>query len=214
MKTYILLAIAMSSSVSVAATITFNGQAQMENLTAIPWVLGSTMWGGVQTTNGTGTAFGGFSSLNGLNASLLTFTAGDLELTSYLSPTASSAGYEIYTESDSFVTPLYLRYNGSILASGTMNSLRADVDNVNDGTAIVTGYGQFTAAGADPSFYNELMALTQNTGWVRFDTATFTPVNGAGLFNTVTVLSSVPEPSKMGLLLLGCSTVVSRRRRI
>ena len=194
-------------------SISFAGQVQTENLTTIPWVLGSTMWGGILTNNATGTTFVGFSSLAGLNAGSIIMTSGDLELTSYLSPGPSSAGYEIYTEGDATVVPLNLFYNGTLLASGTLSSIKVDVGNSSDSAAIGTGFGSFSAAGPNPAFFNELMSLSGNTGMVRFDTSTFTPVNNFGLFNTSTIMTVVPEPATVGLLVLSCLGLACRRRR-
>ena len=194
-------------------SITFCGQAQTEDLTDIPWVLGSKMWGGVQTNNGTGNAFSEFTSLIGLNPTLITLTSGNLELTSYLSPGPSSPGYEVYTESDASIMPLRLFYDGALLASGTLSSIKIDVDNSSDATAVGTAFGQFSSAGANPTFFNELMLLSGNTGLVRFDTSTFTPVNNFGLFNTSTVMTVVPEPATAGLLAMGFVGIAGWRRR-
>jgi len=103
MKKYLsvlLINIALFAPIAQAAYIDYYGTVKADTNTSYSWVSGSTMWGTVEDGGGTGTASSGFTSLNGLDISLFTFTFGDLELTNHLSPTATEAGFEYYSESD------------------------------------------------------------------------------------------------------------------
>lgn len=210
------LALLTLSTLAQAASFDFDGALQANNLTGQPWVAGSTMWGAIDTGSGAGNAQSGFDYLSSRDVHLLTFTFGDLELTSSQSPGLASAGFELYTEGDASVLPFTLKYNNAVIATGTSLFLRTEVDNSGDVTAIGTGQFQITAPGADATFYNEVMALTGGSGLCDVTLSTFFPVNGAGLFSTTGTITTapVPEPDTWALVASGAilGFAILRRR--
>ncbi len=199
-----------------AGVIEYNGKVQAGNITDEPWVLGSTMWGSLESANGTATSSTGFKSLIGLDLSLFTFNFGDLELSEWLSPGINSSGWEFYSEGDSSVQPVRFYYDGVEWAFGSLNFIQTDVDNLYDATA--TGSGSLnlesgTAEGMD--FYTEVMALSSGTGIMNISINNFDPVNNTGLFNSSGSLSvsPVPEPSSLALFGLGGLMVLGLARR-
>jgi hypothetical protein len=59
-----------------------------------------------------------------------------------------------------------------------------------------TGQVILTAPGADPSFYNEVLALTGGSGQLDLTLTGFFPVNDSGLFATTGSFTAVPEPGE------------------
>lgn len=210
------LALVTLSTLAQAASFDFDGNLQANNLTAQPWVAGSTMWGAIDTGSGTGNAQSGFDYLSSRDVHLLTFTFGDLELTSWQSPGLASAGFENYTEGDASVMPFTLKYDNAVIATGTSLFLRTEVSNNNDITALGTGQFLITAPGADATFYNEVMALTGGSGLCDVTLSSFFPVNGAGLFSTAGTITTapVPEPDTWALVASGAilGFAILRRR--
>jgi hypothetical protein len=71
-----------------------------------------------------------------------------------------------------------------------------------------------TAPGADPTFFNEIMALTGNTGQLDLVLSGFFPVNQQGLFATTGTFTAVPEPGEYAALgTLGMAGFALWRRR-
>jgi len=157
--------------------------------------------GAVESGDGTGTASSGFTSLNGLDITLFSFTFGDLELTSQLSPTATEAGFEYYSEGDNSVEQMQFFYNGDLWASATLNFLQVDVDNSSDSSATGFGTANLTSSGLDDTFFNEVMFLTGGTGLLTFDVSGFTPINLKGDFTSTgrISVSAVPLPAALWL---------------
>lgn len=170
------------------------------------------MWGSVETAGGTGSSTSGFASLAALNPSLITFSLGDLELSSHLSPGTSTSGFEYYSEVDASVTPFNLYYDGALWATGTTSFLQSDVANKNSTTATGTGAVYLTAPGLDPAFYNEVMNITGGTGLLQIAVSNFSAVDNAGNFTMVGSLAATPEPSRLLLLGLGLLPTLLRRR--
>jgi hypothetical protein len=204
----------MLGAVSVlnAASFNFSGNLQAGNLTATPWVkvplsppalepsFQTFMWGSIETGGGTGTAQAGFAYLASRDVGLLTFTSGDLELTTFQSPGPATLGFERYTENDGSVLPFTIRYDGAIIATGTSDFLYDEVSHQYDLAAVGNGQVTLTAAGADPTFYNEVLALTGGTGRLQVTLASFDPVDNAGLFATTGSFTAVPEPEAYSAL--------------
>lgn len=199
-----------------AATFDFSGNLQAGNLTGLGWVIGSTMWGSIQTGSGTGTSQTGFSYFNTHDIGQLTFTFGDLELSSFASPGPFSPGFERYTDTDGSSVPFTVRYAGDVVATGTSIYLYDEVENFNDVTAVGTGQVILTTPGADPAFFNEVMALTGNSGQLDLVLTGFFPVNNEGLFATTGTFTAVPEPGEYAAV--GAAGMVGlalwRRRRV
>jgi len=200
LSSILLFSITLFFSTAQAAYIDYNGTVKADTTTSIPWVAGSTMWGAVEDGTGTGTFSSGFASLNGLDISLFTFTFGDLELTSYLSPT-SVAGFEYYSEGDGSVEQMHFYYDSNLWASATLNFLQVDVDNKDDTSATGFGTANLSSAGVSNAFFNEVMALTGGSGLLNFDVYDFTPVNKTGDFTSIgrITVSSVPLPAAFWL---------------
>ncbi|MBV1961422.1 MAG: hypothetical protein KUG52_05470 [Immundisolibacteraceae bacterium] len=195
----LLLGTALFSTVLQAAYIDYDGTVEAATPTNFGFVLGSTMWGSVEQGGGTGTASDGFSSLAGLVLSKFSFTFGDLELTDHLSPTATAAGFEYYSEGDNSIQPMQFFYDGDLWANATLNFLQVDVTNINDADATGSGTANLTSAGVDSAFFNEVMALTSGSGLLTFDIYNFKPVDSGGNFQSAGRISvpsaSVPEPT-------------------
>lgn len=194
-----------------AASFDFTGLLQAANLTAIPWVNGSNpptpelqfyMWGTIETGSGTGTSQSGFSYLVGKNPALLTFTFGDLELDTYQSPLIGAMGFERYTDTDSSSVPFTISYNGVMIAEGTSEYLYDEVDHISDLTAVGTGRVTLHTPGSDPTFFNEVSAITGGTRQLDVTLTNFDPVNNAGLFATAGSITAtpVPEPEEYAAL--------------
>jgi hypothetical protein len=190
----------MLAPVSNAASFDFAGSLHAANSTANPWVGGSTMWGTIETGDGTGTSQSGFAYLASRDVSLLTFTFGDLELTSSLSPGIGSLGFERYTENDASVMPFTISYNGIPIATGTSDYLYDEVSHSLDFTAVGDGQVTLTAPGGDPTFYNEVTALTGGSRVLQVTLASFDPVDNLGNFTTTGTISAVPEPREYAAL--------------
>jgi hypothetical protein len=197
-----------------AATFNFSGDLQAGNLTGNPWVLLSSMWGSIETGSGTGTSQSGFAYFNTHDISQLTFTFGDLELSSFASPGPGTPGFERYTDTDGSSVPFTIRYAGTTVATGTSVYLYDEVENSNDVTAVGTGQVILTAPGSDPTFFNEIMVLTGNTGQLDLVLTGFFPVNDQGLFATTGTFTAVPEPGEYAALgALGMAGFALWRRR-
>ncbi len=202
------------AGVGQAASFDFSGDLQAGNLTGNPWVLQSFMWGTIETGSGTGTSQSGFSFFDTRNISQLTFTFGDLELSSSASPGLFAGGFERYTDTDGSSVPFTIRYAGTTVATGTSVYLYDEVEHSNDVTAVGTGQVILTAPGSDPTFFNEIMALTGNTGQLDLVLTGFFPVNQQGLFATTGTFTAVPEPGEYAALgALGMAGFALWRRR-
>lgn len=191
-----ILGLAAGVSAASAATFDFTGDLQAAGGNGQPWVLGSFMWGTIETGSGQGTSQSGFSYFDTHAIGSLTFTFGDLEMTSSQSPGPGLGGFEYYSEDDASVMPFTINLSGVPIATGTSVYLRTEVDNDSDITAIGTGRVVLTTPGADPAFFNEVMALTGNTGILDVSLTSFFPVNDAGLFSTAGSFTTVPEPGE------------------
>lgn len=192
-----ILCLLLASVVTVsAAKIEYSAVAQNANLTSHDWVFGSKMWGTIESGTSTATLIEGFSSLAGLDPAQFTWTFGDLELSSYLVPTATTAGFEVYSETDASVTPLNFYYGGSLLATGTLFDITVHVAHNMDGTAAGTGTGQITGAGINSAFYDEIMVLTGGSGRLSFTVGDFYAVSNSGQFGSSGVLT-FPEPASV-----------------
>ena len=216
----IALLVASITSAS-AATIEYTAITQAAGVTSNPWIFGSTMWGGIEAGTSTATSINGFASLAGATPSLFSWTFGDLELTNFVSPTATTAGYEIYAEGDASVSPLKFWYDGELLATGTVFDIRVNVAHSFDAGSAGVGTGQITGAGANAAFYNEILSLTGGTGNLTFTVEDFYSVSQSGQFGNRGVLSfpspaAVPESTSTGvcLALSLCFGLGLRIRRI
>jgi hypothetical protein len=198
-----------------AAQVEFFGTSQNSVATPYPWVAGSTMWGHLDNANGTGQSATGFTSLASIDISKLSFTFGDLDLTSYLSPGPASAGYEIYTD-DGAGTPFQFLYDGDLWATGTVHYLQTDVANSSDLNATATLSVSLLSAGVDDAFFNEIMLFTGGSGMITLNAHSFTPINASGLFSSVTTLelTAVPIPATawlFGSALLGLAGIKRKK---
>jgi len=215
--TVLVLSSAIMADTARAAEIDFVGQAQSANLTTIPHVLGATMWGSIETGSGMGVSATGLSSLDGLDLSKFTYTYGDLELTSYESPTLTTPGFQVFSEGDSSLQPIRFFYDGNEWAVGTLNYIRVDVDSVIDTTAVGSATANLTTAGtADDTFFNEVMLLTGGSGLLTFSVDSYFPVDNSGNFSTTGTIfiSSVPEADTYAMMFagLGLLAFVARRK--
>jgi hypothetical protein len=192
-------ALGLAAAVAVpasAATFDFSGALQAAGGNGVPWVLGSFMWATIETGGGTGTSQSGFNYFATHDITQLTFTFGDLELSSFLSPGPGSPGFERYTDTDGSSVPFTIRLGGTPIATGTSIYLYDEVSHSNDITAVGTGQVILTAPGADPAFYNEVLALTGGSGQLDLTLTGFFPVNNQGLFATTGSFTAVPEPGE------------------
>lgn len=203
------------TALSRAASFDFSGVVHADSLTAIPWVGPSTMWGAIARGSGTGTSQSGFTYFNTHAITDLSFSFGDLELSSHLSPGPAFAGFEVYTETDSVLVPFSIKLSGTEIASGVSLELTTHVSDSSDFVATGTGKFQVTTPGADPTFYNEVMTLTAGSGLFHADITSFAAVDIAGNFSSLGTMTAVPEPSTFAagtaLALLGFAAV--RRMR-
>lgn len=213
--TMLVMSAILFTSAAQAAYINYDGRLKADTTTQIPWVTGSTMWGAVEDGGGRGTFSSGFSSLNGLDMSLFSFTFGDLELTNYLSPTASEAGFEYYSEADNSVDEMHFYYDGDLWAKAALNFLQVDVDNKNDNFATGFGTANLTSPGVSNAFFNEVMALTAGSGLLTFNVYDFTPVDSAGNFTSAAriTVSSVPLPAAFWLFAPVLFGMIKSRRK-
>lgn len=140
-----------------------------------------------------------------------------------LPPTDDDPGAEDYrydTQNNTAPHNLSFYYDGVPWASGYVTRFVVEVENRFDldatgwGNAVVT---DFVAAGED--FFNELMSLSNGTGWLFFEVDEFVPYS---IFDPATFLSSgtvhvVPEPATwagiLGLAVLGLVLFVRLRRK-
>lgn len=201
--------------------VEFSGQVQASNLTAIDWVVGSKMWGQVDSGNATATSANGFNSLSfgGFNPALFSWTignVGELELGANQSPGPATMGFENYVNTVGPDVDIQFTYNGDIWANGIVNLVRSEV--VNDTANVGTGSGTvtLTGGGVDNTFFNEVIALSGGSGQLDYTFTSFTPVNAQGLFNSAGSFTVVPEPSEYAMMfgVLGVAAVVLRRRRL
>ncbi|MDX2111161.1 MAG: hypothetical protein SFY80_13075 [Verrucomicrobiota bacterium] len=199
MRSLLPLTLLLATAASVrGVNINFSGQIETTNLTTHTWVLGTTMWGTVNTGTAIATSQTGFNSLAGLDMSKFGWTYGKLNLTQFQEPTANGAGFEYYTRT---TQSFDIIYNGSLLATGDVLYLRSEVLNSSDINATGTGRVQLTAPGQDSAFYNEVMSLTGNTGLLDMQINSFVAVSAPGVdpgyFSSTGVLSpiAVPEPA-------------------
>lgn len=196
-----------------AATIDYTGTINASDSSHnYPWVMGSTMWESIDSGNSTATDSSGIAYFDSHDVVNLSWTFGDLELTDHLSPGVETAGYEIYTENDGSFEPFTMYQDGVVIATGISTSLRTDVENNMDDTAVGVGYVTLTAAGEDSEFYDEIMTLSGNTGELRLDIDSFSPTANEGVFTSTGTVSVVPEPSVGALMGLGLMGFLTFRR--
>lgn len=194
-STPIAAAFVACTAIAGAASFDFNGAVHTTDITGIPWVGPSTMWGAVDTGGGTAISQSGFAYFGTHDITKLTFSFGDLELSERLSPGPATAGYEIYRELDNSIVPFQIKYDGTVIASGDSLFLRTHVDNDQDYGATGTGQFRITSPGTDPTFYNQVMSLTAGTGLFDATISTFAAVDNLGNFGTSGVMTTaVPEP--------------------
>ena len=198
--TLLAMAAALAGPAS-AATFDFGGKLVASNLTTQDWVLGSKIWGSIESGEGYGISQSGFNYFATHDITLLRFDFGDLELSSFLSPTVSSGGFERYSEVDLSLVPFTLSLAASgggstVIATGTSVYLYAEVSNLSDSTAVGMGLVTLTSPGSDPTFYNEVLALTGGSGQLNLILASFVPENNQGLFTTTGSFTAVPEPGE------------------
>jgi hypothetical protein len=187
-----------TSGVGSAAQIGWTGVTNLSDSSqGIPWVFGSTMWESLDTGVATGASQTGFTYFDTHDIGLFTFTFGDLELSSYLSPGAALPGFEIYTDTDAVFVPFDMLQDGVLVASGEADFLRVDVLNNADANALGTAEATITTAGGDPAFFNELMTLSGGTGKLSITIDSFNPV-AIGVFNNVGTIAILPAPALAG----------------
>jgi hypothetical protein len=209
----ILLSSFVFAGAAHAATISYSGTTFASDTSSnIPWVLGSEMYESIDSGTATANGQTGFNFFNTNNISLLTWSFGDLELTAFQSPGASSPGFETYTENDAVVVPLEFFYDGDLVASGTVIELNTYVTNNMDMSATGDVLFQLTSAGLDPTFYNEFVALSGGTGMATAVLGDFTPVS-PGEFTSNGLMTIVPEPSAAPLAMGALAGLVWMRRR-
>lgn len=217
----LILCAAAGATSTHAQIVDFSGQVQASDLTMIPWVQGSTMWGAVDSSTSHATSASALVSLVTLpDITLFSWTFGNLELSAAQSPGIGTPGYEIYTDSDLSGTNLTFSYDGEVWATGEILSMQVDVTSSQATSATGTGMAQLTSdAGSGSIFFSEIMGLTNNTGMLAFTVDTFNPVDANGLFATTgsfaPVTSAVPEPETYALFLGlgGMGLAMWRRRR-
>lgn len=171
----------------------------------------------------TATGQAGFSSLSSLDLALLqvTFTTMHLSAAESLSPGPSTEGYELFRPPAPGTNSFLVTYNGSAFVSGYADFFRVAVSNSSATSASGSGRAFLTSfAGEGAAFYNEVMALTSNTGRLdlvatSFAATNYNPFTGAGTYSSAGVMAVVPEPSTYaaiagGVALLGA--VWCRRR--
>jgi hypothetical protein len=197
-------------------TITYSGTAQTSGLTSLPWVHNTFMAQDVTSINVTATGQAGFTSLSSLDLGLVQFTFTTMHLVpaESLSPGTSSEGFELYRPPAPASNSFLVTYNGQAFASGYTDFFRIVVPNSSANTASGSGRAFLSAgAGDGTAFYNEVMALTGNTGQLEFVATSFAassynPLTGSGTYTSNGVLAVVPEPSTYaaiagGVALLG-----------
>ena len=171
------------------------------------------MFESLDNGNATATSQVGFSYFDTHDITQLTWTFGDLELTNHLSPGASSAGFEYYSEADNDVTDFEMFQNGALVASGDVLYLRTDVANSSDTSATGTAEVTLTTAGVDSTFFDEVMTLSGGTGTLSVEIGNFDPVSYSE-FNSSGTLTVVPEPSATALFVgLFALALIQRRQR-
>jgi hypothetical protein len=204
----------VTASPLTAVVINWSGTSyNSDTSSSYGWVLGSHMFESLDSGNATATSQAGFIYFDTHDITQLTWTFGDLELTNHLSPGATTAGFEYYSEADNNVTDFEMFQNDTLVASGDVLYLQTDVANSSDATGTGAAGITLTTAGADPTFFNEIMALSGGTGALSIEIGNFDPMSD-GVFNSNGTLTVVPEPSAtalfVGLFALAC---IPRRRR-
>ena len=211
-----LLPLAALAPLHAQATVTYSGTAVTTGLSSLPWVHPTFMAQQVTSIDVTATGQAGFTSLSSLDLSKLqfSFTTMYLSTSESLSPGPSSEGYELYRPPAPGTNSFLVTYNGSAFASGNVDFFRIVVPNNSATTASGSGRAFLTAgAGEGTAFYNEVMALSGNTGRLDFVATSFAatnynPFTGAGTYSSTGVMAVVPEPSTYaaiagGMALLG-----------
>jgi hypothetical protein len=196
------------------ASVQFSGTTFMSDTSEnIPWVLGSVMFESLDSGTATGTSQQGFTFFETNNVNLLTWTFGDLELSSFQSPGVATPGFEIYTETDGNEVPFTLDYDSSVAAVGVVSWLRVDVSNSSDLAATGTAEVILQNPGSDPELFNEIMSLSGNTGILYFTINEFDPVS-FGQFASTGSFTVVPEPSTFASLAGAFILAYVLRRRL
>lgn len=159
----------------------------------------------------------GFDSLLGEEEGDLFFSTDDLILDDYVLPGADSAGYAIYRPQTRGTgsSMAFYRYDDweeivDSLVYGEALWIRIDSDNFADGTPRVTALLQLQVVNPDTSdplaqtFYNELMTLTDDTGYLYLEGA----FNNDGFaWLSATLTPTVPEPAHYALG-IGCGLLL------
>lgn len=214
-RIFSLISIALvTASPLTAVVINWSGTTTNSDTTSsLAWVQGSHMFESLDNGNATATSQVGFSYFDTHDITQLTWTFGDLELTNHLSPGASSAGFEYYSEADNDVTDFKMFQNGALVASGDVLYLRTDVANSSDTSATGTAEVTLTTAGADSTFFDEVMTLSGGTGTLSVEIGNFDPVS-YGEFDSSGTLTVVPEPRATALFVgLFALALIQRRQR-
>lgn len=233
--------VALATSSLRAATIYFeDGNVNAEFPTGPLWVNGTGMFQSLVYDNPIATRASGaeassqegfnlFSPLGGgLDVTLLAWEFFGLSLMGIgdgdsltQSPGIDSKGYEDYRYDDEGgdgVPNLYFYYNGDLWAMGFLTRFVVEVENEDseDGIAWGTAYiHEVLPAGQD--FYDEIMALSYNTGQLEFSVDSFTVYAWEGLFASFSSSGSftvVPESSTVAAVAgIVALTLVSLRRK-
>lgn len=180
----------------------------------------------------------GFNSVANQTGGDLFFTANPLTLAEYAVAGEDTAGYAVYRplpDSTGFTTAFYRWVNAAdVLVAGQILWYRIDSENSADTTPVISALFRFTTINnltSDPlaqAFYDELMLLTNGTGYLHFRSE---PISGnivpehavpphlnVGDYDSwfSGILTPVPEPTTVGMLLaaaaIACTALVRRRK--
>lgn len=142
---------------------------------------------------GTAALQNGFSYFVGRDLGQLTFTFADLELSNFQSPTLDQSGFMYFAEANGSPIPFRLFYGGTEIASGITAHITLVVDNDTDLGATGDGAVTLTTPGADPTFFNEVMAKTGGSG-----RGCGRPVAGGAAGNSGETTTRRPESCRAG----------------